>query len=634
MRNSDWYHLLERCAIFRTLLADLDGIYDPTLYNDRMLLGLKGTMSEAELHLLGQRLVEARWNKARKGEHFVSAPTGYVRSACGDHLELDPDEQVQHVVRLIFDKFDELGSAGAVLRYLVHNEIKLGFRPRSGPDAGQLRWCPARRPTLNRILRHPYYAGCYAHGFTRQDPRRKKPGRPASGTVLVPRLQWEVMIPDAVPAYITWERYLANQARLASNRSLPTTPGAPRGGPSLLSGLVYCGRCGQRMRVAYHTKGQPLYYLCNIASVERAEPMCQSLAGEPLESLVAEEGPGPFQPAALELSIQAVADFQREQQRLDRHWQQQRERARIQADRAARQYHAVEPEDRLVARELERRWERALREQRELEEQYDRFLAERPRDPTSADLRRVEGLAADIPGLWHAATTTIEERQQVVRYLVERVAVAVRGRTEWVDVTIRWAGGQESRHEVRRPIGKYEQLSNFERLRDRMVELRGEGATMATIADRLNDEGFRPPRGSARFDRAVVNGIMARLGLLGPRGTRRIDPESLRPGEWRLRDLAAELRMPTTSLRRWFHRGWVRGRYSAEDTGCLILWADEKELERLNRLRDWPHGGCHRTRPRKITTPPSVPQHQTSDSDNAPGNSGRKTSPRERRTKD
>jgi len=173
--NSDWYHLLERCAVFHTLLADQDGVYDPMLYNDRLLLGLKGTMSEAELHFLRQRLYQGRLNKARRGEQFTSAPIGYVRSHSGDRLELDPDEQVQHVVRLIFDMFDELGSAGAVLRYLVRHAIKLGYRVPSGPNAGQLQWRPAIRPTLNRILRHPYYAGCYVFGFTRQDPRRKRP---------------------------------------------------------------------------------------------------------------------------------------------------------------------------------------------------------------------------------------------------------------------------------------------------------------------------------------------------------------------------------------------------------------------------------------------------------------------------
>ena len=352
--NADWYHLLDRCAVFHTLLADLDGVYDPTQYNDRLLLGLKGTMSEAELHLLGQRLYQARLNKARKGEQFTSVPVGYVRSSSGNQLELDPDEQVQHVVRLIFDKFDELGSIGAVLRYLVGHEIKLGFRLQGGPEAGQLQWRPAIRPTLNKIFRHPFYAGCYAFGLRRLDRRRQKPDRPGSGIVQVERFKWKVMIRDAVPAYITWERYLANQERLASNRYLPTTPGVPRGGPSLLSGVVYCGRCGRRMRVAYHAHGTPVYYLCNSRAVACAEPVCQSFAGKNLEALIATEVLRALEPARFELHERALADLERERQRLDKHWQQRLERARIQADRAARQYHAIEPENRLVARELER----------------------------------------------------------------------------------------------------------------------------------------------------------------------------------------------------------------------------------------------------------------------------------------
>ena len=226
--NKDWYDLLERCAVFDTLLADEDGLYSPMAYNDRLLLGLKGTMSEAELHLMRQRLYHGRLNKAQRGEQFTAAPTGYVRSRSGEQLELDPDEQVQYVIRLIFDKFDELGSIGAVHRYLVRHDIKLGVRLPGAAGAGRLEWRPAGADALGRVLRHPYYGGCYAFGFTRQDARRKKPGRPRSGTVQVPRLKWQVMIPDAVPAYITWDRYLANQRRLDSNRFLPRRP-APCG---------------------------------------------------------------------------------------------------------------------------------------------------------------------------------------------------------------------------------------------------------------------------------------------------------------------------------------------------------------------------------------------------------------------
>ena len=608
--NSHWYHLLERCAVFHTLLADWDGAYDPTPYNDRLLLGMKGTMSEGELHWLGQRLQESRRNKARRGEQFTAAPIGYVRSPSGNQLERDPDEQVQAVVRLIFDKFDELGSVGAVLRYLVRHDIKLGIRRPGGPDAGQLQWRPPRRSTLNKILRHPYYVGCYVYGFTRQDPRRVKPGRSCSGTVLVPRLQWEVMIPDSIPAYITWERYLANQQRLAANRSLPTTPGAPRSGPSLLSGLVDCGRCGQRMRVDYHAKGKPVYYVCIKGCVQRAEPVCQSLAGNPLEALVAAEVLRAIEPARWELHEQTLADLQREQQRLDQHWQQRLERAQIQADRAARHYRAVDPENRLVARELERRWEQALREQRELKEEYDRFLAQRPREVTAAECQRAEALAGDIPGLWQAPTTTIQERQQIVRFLVERITVAVRGQTEWADVTIRWAGGIESRHTIRRPVQKYEQLSNCQLLRARIRDLRQTGATAAAIAARLNAEGFQPPRGSVPFKEHVVQQYLVREGLSRPGVYGRFDAVELGPHEWRFEDLARELRMSTTTLRKWRQRGWVRARHWGAARGCWILWADEAEVDRLRRLRAWHLGADNRKRPPELTTPSAPGPHQ------------------------
>jgi DNA invertase Pin-like site-specific DNA recombinase len=603
--NKDWYDLLERCALFDTLLADQDGVYSPTLYNDRLLLGFKGTMSEAELHLLQQRLYHGRLNKARRGELFTLVPTGYIRLP-GDRIALDPDEQVQHVVRLIFDKFDELGSVGAVLRYLLRHDIKLGVRVHGGPDAGRLDWRPALRTTLNKIVRRPIYAGCYVFGFHHDDPRRKKPGHPGSGRVRVEPMTWEVMIPDKVPAYITWERYWANQDRLAANRCLPTTPGAPRGGPALLGGLVYCGRCGRRMRVAYHAEKTPVYYLCNYRFVECAEPICQSLAGGPLEALVTAEVLQALEPAELELSLQAIADLEHERNRLDRHWQHRRERARIEAERAARQYHACEPENRLVARELERRWEQALQEQRGLEEEYDRFVAETPRELTAADRRAIAALAAKVPELWHDAHTPIQDRQAIIRSLVERITVAVRGRTEWVDVTIGWFGGLETRYEIRRPVRKYEQLSNYKALRARMVELRRGGATTEAIAVRLNREGFYPSHGPAQFNRHVVNQFLRRQGLLGPGLTRRLNPEDLRPHEWRLSDLARELGMPAITLRHWHYRGWVLGRKSAEVGGCWILWADAEERDRLRRLRAWHPEGPHQARPPVLTTPKRV----------------------------
>ena len=274
--------------------------------------------------------------------------------------------------------------------------------------------------------------------------------------------------------------------------------------------------------------------------------------------------------------------------------------ARIQADRAARQYHAIEPENRLVARELERRWETGLQEQRELEEQYDRFLADRPRQLTATDRHRIEALAMDIPALWHSPGTTIQERQTIIRCLVERITVAVRGETEWVDVTIRWAGGMESRHQCRRPVHRYEQLSNYRVLRDRVLSLHRAGMSAAQIAERLNGEGFHTPYGVDRFRRHSVWTFLRRQGLAERGTTTRVNPKGLPRHEWRLSDLAGELEVPVATLRSWRSRGWVTSRKSAESDGAWILWADDREIERLRRLRvearglqsDTPSGAC------------------------------------------
>ena len=280
----DWHDLMEQCSWYNTLLADRDAVYDPTVFNDRLLLGLRALMSEAELHLIRQRMNLGRMNKARRGALFTSVPMGYIRS--GDGVALDPDAQVQSAIRLVFDKFEELGTVGAVLRSMARDHVLLGVRVQHGPDAGRLNWCPATRSALTRLLRHPIYSGCYVYGITKNDGRGRAPGRPAPRRVSVALLQWEVLIPDRVPAYITWERYLTNQRRLEDNRSRPDSAGAPRGGQSLLAGLVYCGRCDRRMTVAYRCAARSVnYYVCCWEANQLARPRCQRLAGRALDAL-------------------------------------------------------------------------------------------------------------------------------------------------------------------------------------------------------------------------------------------------------------------------------------------------------------------------------------------------------------
>ena len=424
-------------------MGDYDGLYDPTDFNDRLLLGLKGIMSEAELHFLRVRMHEGRLNKARRGELFNHAPIGYVREP-GGGLALDPDEQAQQVVRLVFDQFDRQGSLHGLLRYLVHHGIRLPVRPHFGPNRGKLEWHRPNRETLQNLLHHPVYAGYYRHGHRALDPRRKVPGRPGTGRTIHKPEDCPVLLEDRCPAYITPERFWANQERLAANRARTEAAGAVRQGPSLLGGILRCGRCGQRMMVSYSGRASRLRYSCSRAMIEYAEPLCQGLAGRVLDDLVAAQVLAALEPAALELSLAAADDLEQERARLHQNWQQQVERARYEAERARRQYDAVEPENRLVARELERRWEEALKEQRRLEEEYARFRRNQPEGLSAAEREQIRSLARDLPALWQAPATTAADRQRIVRLLVEEVVVAVRGESERVDVTIHWAGGSSS----------------------------------------------------------------------------------------------------------------------------------------------------------------------------------------------
>ena len=502
----DWHHLIELCAIFRVLLADQDGLYDPTDHNDRLLLGLTGIMSEAELHVLRGRMRQGLLNKVRRGEVFLDPPVGYVRSP-NSGFDLDPDEQVRAVVRLVFDQFGRLGTIRKVLHYLLANDILIGIRPHAGPNRGHLEWRAATRDTVADILRHPIYAGYYCFGRRQADPRRRKPGQRGSGRVLVRPEEYLALIPDKVPAYITRDQYDANQRRLAENRARTESKGAPREGPSLLAGLVVCGRCGKRMGVHYSGRAQILRYTC-MTGVADARGSCRhSLAGRVLDQLVAERVLAALQPGAVELSLAAAEDVIRERSALDENWRQRLERGRTQAARIERQYQAAEPENRLVQRTLERRWEEALQEVRRLEEEYARFRQTQPTALTRHEVDQIRELARDLPALWDAPTTTPADRQQVIRFLVERVEVEIEGVTERVRVTITWAGGQQTHHEVIRPVRRYDQTADFDRLMARIRALRAAGMSFARIAEHLNAEGYRSAKGAAQFDGDMVGRV-------------------------------------------------------------------------------------------------------------------------------
>lgn len=288
--NKDWHQLLELCALFHTLIADLDGIYDPVQYNDRLLLGLKGTLSEAELHILKQRMHQGRLNKAQRGELQFALPVGYIWGPTGE-IQFDPDEQVQQVVRLVFRTFDKLGTLGGLVRYLAQHQIQLGVRVREGPGKGELIWRRPNRATVQMMLKHPLYAGSYVYGRRQDDPRRKQPERPRTGRVVMPTDEWLVLLPNRCPAYISPEQYERNQARLAANRARADAMGAARNGSALLTGLVVCARCSCRLTVHYDNGGGRLHtYECAERWTHYGEPKCQHLAGPCLDVFVRKPG--------------------------------------------------------------------------------------------------------------------------------------------------------------------------------------------------------------------------------------------------------------------------------------------------------------------------------------------------------
>ena len=604
----DWHQLLELCSLSGVLLADPDGVYDPAYYNDRLLLGLKGTMSEAELYLIRQRMLSGKLAKAERGELVTPLPIGYVRRPSGE-AALDPDEQAQHVVRLIFSTFSRLGTLNAVLRYLVEHEVQLPVRARTGPAKGELEWRRPTRETLQNMLHNPAYAGYYAFGRRQVDPRRKVPGRPDTGRVVKASDEWLVLLPGRLPAYITAEEHEANVARMASNQQTAASPGAPRAGSALLSGLLRCGRCGgHRMSVRYHDGSGAARsahgYVCAFYQVNYGTGgSCQHIAGPALDSYVARRALDAVAPAALEVSMAAAAQAEDERAALDKLWRQRLERARYAADRARRQYQLAEPENRLVTRQLEAEWEKALAETARLEADCQRFTEEQPATLSADERAAIQSLAADLPRVWHAPTTTQADRKELLRILIEDITVNVAGDSELVDVTITWAGGHQTSGQAVRPVGRLDQLSYFPALLARVTELAGAGQNSTQIADVLNAGGYRPPKRTSRFTGGQVRTLISQRGIRAQAKGRPAVLTNLAPGEWSVPALSAELGMPTASIYNWIYRGWITARH-APGTRNWIITADDEQLRELRERRARPAGYYTRARfapPRRET---------------------------------
>lgn len=572
----DWYQLLEVCALFGTLICDLDGLYDPSRYNDRLLLGLKGTMSEAELHILRQRMWQGALQKARRGELPSKGPVGYVRVA--DQLAFDPDEQARDVVRLIFDQFDRLGTMNAVLRYLVAHGIQMPVRPARGPSKGQLEWRRPSQSSLQNMLSHPAYAGAYVFGRSCQSKQARQQKRPSR----LPRDQWLVLLRDRHPAYISWQQYEENQLRLEQNRSRYASRCSVRKGRALLAGLVVCGRCGYRFRTQYGGRGTQPRYTCSANQSRLGEQNCQSLAAKSLDDEVARLTLKALEPSALDVSLEVAQDIQQQRETAEKLWRQRLERAAYEAERTARQYHAVEPENRLVARTLEAAWEEKLRVQRDLQEQYERFLMEQPKGLSDEEQDRIRRLATDVPALWQADSTTDADRKEILREVIDHVVVNVEGESEWVEAKIHWAGGHQTFTRFRRPVNRMDQLSTWPKLKRRIQELLEAGMSAPKVAAQLNSEGLRTAEGKS-FNEGSVRMVMARQGLTSARQKPRCNSIKLHKHEWFIGQLVKKLEVSYGTIHQWIHNHRVEARQL--DDRRWVVTADESKCQELLTYR-------------------------------------------------
>lgn len=545
-RNSaDWHRLLEICALTDTLILDEDGVYDPAHFNDRLLLGLKGTMSEAELHLLRARLIGGMINKARRGELQMRLPIGYVYDAAG-RVVLDPDSQVQQTLRTFFETVRRAGSAMSTVKAFRQQGLKFPRRVGHGPNKGDVIWGELLHHRALWVLHNPRYAGAFCYGRSRQ--RKGGGGRYRK----VPREEWIAFIQNSHVGYITWEDFERNQQLLRDNAAAhggDRRRSPPREGPALLQGLVICGQCGVRMSVRYHRRHGKLVpeYVCQREGIEHAEPICQSVSGAVTDEAVAKLVIDMVTPMALEITLAVRKELDARFEQADVLRRKHVERAQYEVDVARRRYMRVDPDNRLVADSLEAEWNARLRALGEAKEEYER---QREADRATIDEEqraRILRLASDVPALWRDPATPDRERKRMLRLLIED-ATLLKG--EDITVHVRFRGGATQTLSLPRPLPAWKLRQIDPGLIaeiDRLVEEHTDGEIAAILSERgvRTYEGTVPHRLMIRRLR-VDYSLKSRFDRLRERGllTRQ--------------EIAKALGVAASTVKVWRANGWLR----------------------------------------------------------------------------
>ena len=558
--STDWHRLLEICTLADTLILDEDGIYDPSQFNDRLLLGLKGTMSEAELHLLRARLIGGQLNKARRGELWMKPPIGFAYDSSG-RVVFDPDQQVQRAVRLLFETFRRTGSAMRVVHHFKTEGLLWPRRITSGVHAGELLFGPLEHSRVLGILHNPRYTGAFVYGRTRQ--RKVAIG----GQLRYRRLkreEWSVFLPNMYSGYISWEEFESNQAKLLANANgygEDRRKSPPREGAALLQGLVICGVCGLRMTVRYHTDhGHPIPdYVCQRRGIQTAEPLCQRLPGAQIDQAVTELVLKAVNPASLEVALEVFEELRARQAEVDRLRRAQVERAREEAELAQRQYLLARPENRLVVDNLERQWNEKLTSLAQAEEEYARMSKSQPLALADADRNRIHALASDLPRVWNDPRTPARDRKRMLRLLIEDVTLV---KNQNIQIHICWKAGATTSIEQPLPLSAPDLVRTPADIVE-LVRVLATAQTDAQIARTLNARCFRTGRKHS-FTRLIVRHI--RNAYTIPSYV-----QYLRNHGWLIApEIASQMGVHSSTAKRFAAEGVLRA-VRADDRGLVLF---------------------------------------------------------------
>ena len=581
-RNStDWHRLLEICALADTLILDQDGVYDPVHFNDRLLLGLKGTMSEAELHVLKARLRGGLLNKARRGELKMQLPIGFVHGPQG-RVRLDPDVRIQESVRQLLRTFQRTGSATATVKAFREQGLRFPRHTLTGPHTGEVLWSELAHSRALFVLHNPFYAGAFTYGRTRQ--RKLPDGR--SIIRHLPQAEWTTLIRDAHEGYLSWEEYEQNQQRLRDNAMSygeQREHGAPREGPALLQGLVICATCGGRMTVRYHQCSKQIrpIYLCQNLSIQTAKPACQTISGASLDEAVSRLLIDTVTPIALELALKVQQELESRRVEHDAMRRQEVEHARYECDIARRRYMQVDPDNRLVADSLEAEWNEKLRAHEQARQRYEKHSDAEAAGIDEKQRASIINLAKDFPRLWNDPRTPDRERKRMARLLITDVTLL-----KGTDITaqIRFNGGTtHTLHlELPKPAWQIRQTPTAVVAQvDRLLE----EYTDTQVARQLNAMGMRSGEGHA-FSRAIVRNIRTRHHLQS-----RYDRLRSK-GLLTLKEIAERLDVQPGTIKIWRRAGLLpahcfggRGEYLFEPPGAQspVKYQYQREIQAVAR---------------------------------------------------